>query len=418
MSPGHAAKVLNVYASHVSYHSSHEDEHPDYLTFYFSMMKPVIQTSLEDIDPDEWNELNNDNSPFLRHEFLIALERHEAVGQRYGWLPRFVTLFDDSDTLCAAMPLYEKDNSYGELVFDWSWADAFHRHGIPYYPKLVGAIPYTPATGQRLLARDNDSGLKQLLIEHAINYCNDNNYSSLHVLFPDDTDLAILESSGLKTRTDVQYHWSNYNYDEFEDFLASLKRSKRKKIRQERKKVSSYDIHFKTLHGNELSNDEWTSVYRFYANTFAQKSGYATLHEGFWKEVGKTMGDRIIVIMAYHGSEPLACAINFRSNDTLYGRHWGIDKRYTWQFSGLHFETCYYRGIEYAIRHGLQHYEPGAQGEYKMSRGFVPTYTRSAHWITHPDFRSAINDYLDQEYQAVADYKESLDDTSPYKENT
>ena len=374
-----------------------------------------IVTSIKTIQAEEWNNLNRENSPFLRHEFLLALENNNAVGDRYGWLPRFIVAKDASAQLVGALPLYEKDNSYGELVFDWSWADAFHRHGIPYYPKLVSAIPYTPATGNRLLAINDKADIKKQLIKTALSFCDDNGYSSLHCLFPTNDDLDLLGKTGLMTRTDIQYHWHNAGYETFADFLQTLRNNKRKKIKQERKKIALHPVNFETLHGHELSESDWADVHRFYASTFEQKSGYATLNLGFWQEVGKTMGESVVIIMAYLDQKPIACAINFRSDDVLYGRHWGCDPHHAWDISGLHFETCYYQGIEYAIKNNLQRYEPGAQGEYKMSRGFIPCYTHSAHWISRQEFRQAISEYLNREVRAVENYKGILEQSSPYK---
>ena len=375
-----------------------------------------IISSLAEVNPAQWNALNHEHSPFLRHEFLIALENNEAVGERFGWLPRFVMMYDSNEELIGAMPLYEKDNSYGELVFDWAWADAYQRHGLPYYPKLVSAIPYTPATGHRLLNKNNDPEIRKQLVEYALIYCADKNYSSLHCLFPIDDQLALMQAAGMSTRTDIQYHWHNRDYKDFTDFLSRLRNKKRKKIKQERRKVNESNVEFRISHGNELLEDEWIDVHRFYAMTFAQKSGYATLNLGFWQEVGKTMGEQIVIVMAYLNDRPIACAINFRSDNALYGRHWGCDPTVGWDISGLHFETCYYQGIEYAIKHKLKRFEPGAQGEYKMSRGFEPSITYSAHWISHPEFRDAINQFLEREGRAIEDYQQTLAASSPYKD--
>ena len=377
--------------------------------------KTEIITSLRSVDPQEWNALNSEYSPFLRYEFLIALENNQAVGERFGWLPRFIVIRNADGDLIGAMPLYEKDNSYGELVFDWAWADAYQRHGLPYYPKLVSAIPYTPATGQRLLSQNNDPEIQQQLIKHALTYCAEKNYSSLHCLFPTEEQLTIMQTAGMSPRVDVQYHWHNQNYGNFTDFLSVLRSKKRKKIKQERRKVVESNVKFQVRHGSELSKDEWLDVHRYYASTFAQKSGYATLNLGFWQEVGMAMGDQIVIIMAYLHGESIGCAIFFRSNAVLYGRHWGCDPKAGWEISGLHFETCYYQGIEYAIKHGLEHFEPGAQGEYKMARGFDPCFTRSAHWISQTEFRDAINQFLQQEALAVENYQQTLASSSAYK---
>jgi len=382
-----------------------------------TVYQPEIITSLASVNAEEWNALNVENSPFLRHEFLIALENNQAVGERFGWLPRFIIIRDSSNTLIGAMPLYEKDNSYGELVFDWAWADAYQRHGMPYYPKLVSAIPYTPATGQRLLSKNNDAAIQTQLIQYALSYCTENNYSSLHCLFPNEEQIAVLLAAGMSERVDIQYHWHNQGYSDFHDFLARLRSKKRKKIRQERKKVMESGVKFKALHGNELGDDEWMTVHRYYASTFVQKSGYATLNLDFWREVGTTMGDQILIIMAYLNDESTGCAIFFHNDDVLYGRHWGCDPKVAWDLSGLHFETCYYQGIEYAIKHRIKRFEPGAQGEYKMARGFDPSFTRSTHWIRHAEFRDAINQFLMQETRAVDHYRETLANSSPYKAN-
>ncbi len=371
--------------------------------------------TLENIDAASWNALNADNSPFLRHEFLVALERHEAVGERYGWLPKFHLAYNENNQLVGAMPLYEKDNSYGELVFDWSWADAYHRYGLTYYPKLVSAIPYTPATGQRLLSINNDTGIQNALIEAALAYCDNKGYSSLHCLFPTLEQRDLMHNASMFIRQDVQYHWCNDKYTDFDHFLSQLRNTKRKKIKQERRKVRDKDIKIIMHSGTELDEEQWNTVYRFYANTFAEKSGYATLNAGFWQEVGTTMGDQLVIAMAYMDDTSIACAINFKSDDVLYGRHWGCHRELAWQISGLHFETCYYSGIEYAIEHELKRFEPGAQGEYKMSRGFDPCLTYSTHWIAHEQFRDAIQQFVEREARAVSEYQQTLADSSAFK---
>lgn len=374
-----------------------------------------IVSSLENIQADAWNALNHDNSPFLRHEFLVALERHEAVGEKYGWLPCFLIARDTDNNLAGAMPLYEKNNSYGELVFDWSWADAYHRHGISYYPKLVSAIPYTPATGKRLLTRNNDINIERQLMDAALDYCQGKNYSGIHYLFPTTEQCDLMRQAGLFLRQDIQYHWHNRDYANFDQFLGQLRNTKRKKIKQERRKVRDSGVRIAMHSGNDLSDEQWHRVYRFYANTFAEKNGYATLNAGFWREIGSTMGEQLVISMAYLDETPIACAINFQSDDVLYGRHWGCQRESAWQISGLHFETCYYSGIEYAIKHRLSRFEPGAQGEYKMSRGFDPSFTYSAHWLTNTGFRNAIQRYVRHETQAVTDYQKTRRANSPFR---
>lgn len=367
--------------------------------------------SLNEVERDAWNLLNRENSPFLRHEFLLAMERHEAVGKRFGWLPRFLLAYNNNKVLVGAMPLYEKDNSYGELVFDWAWADAYHRHGIAYYPKLVSAIPYTPVTGDRLLAQNDAPEIQARLIEWALDYCDRENYSSLHCLFPPAQQMNVLKSAGLQQRIDVQYHWFNENYTSFDDFIAGMRNSKRKKIKQERRRVKQAGVKFTVLPGNELNEDQWRTVHRFYSNTFARKSGHATFNLEFFREISNTMGTQIIIMLAERAGKTIAAAINFRSDNVLYGRHWGCEE----EVAGLHFETCYYQGIEYAISQGIKRFESGAQGEYKMSRGFMPVLTHSAHWIANDSFRTAINDSIDRETRAIRDYQQTLLESAPFK---
>ncbi len=382
-----------------------------------SQLDIQVIDSLETIESDRWNALNTDHCPFLRHEFLVALERHGAVGERFGWLPHFLVAYNRSGALVGAMPLYEKHNSYGELVFDWAWADAFHRHGISYYPKLVAAIPYTPATGKRLLSLNNGMEVQSRLAKAALGYCHENDFSGLHCLFLQDRQLALLKKLGMSARYDVQYHWHNAGYDSFSDFLSILRHAKRKKIKQERRKVRGKNVHVDMLSGSELDDSQWELVHRFYANTFAEKSGYATLNAGFWKEIGNTMGEQIVIAMACLDEQPAAVAINFRSNDVLYGRHWGCRREAALEVPGLHFETCYYRGIEYSIEHGLKRFEPGAQGQYKMSRGFEPSLTQSAHWITRTEFRPAIDQFLESEIRATRNFHQNLSGSSAYRKN-
>ena len=298
-----------------------------------------------------------------------------------------------------------------ELVFDWAWADAHHRHGIHYYPKLVSAIPYTPATGDRLLAQNDCPEIQAYLITQALDYCSSENYSSLHCLFPSAPQMSVLKSAGLQQRVDVQYHWFNENYTGFDDFLSGMRNSKRKKIKQERRRVGQAGVKFTVLPGNELNDNQWSDVHRFYTSTFDRKSGHATFSLEFFREIGNTMGEQIIIVLAERVGKTIAAAVNFRSNDVLYGRHWGCGE----DIAGLHFETCYYQGIEYAIQQGIKRFEPGAQGEYKMSRGFMPVLTYSAHWIANASFRAAINDFIGRETRAIHDYQQTLLESAPFK---
>ncbi|MBU1190220.1 MAG: GNAT family N-acetyltransferase [Gammaproteobacteria bacterium] len=375
-------------------------------------MQLRIVDNLDAIPAKDWNVLAGDSNPFLAHEFLSALEHHQCVGEKYGWLPRHIVVYQN-DLLVGAVPLYLKDNSYGELVFDWAWADAYQRAGLRYYPKAVVAIPYTPATGPRLLLHPSADAeqVSQLLIDAALELSHELELSSLHWLFPNATDTARLQARGFLLRKGVQFHWQNHAYRDFDDFLARFTAQKRKKLKRERRRVVEQGIELRTIHGHEASEQEWEIAHRFYASTFDRKSGTATLSLGFFREIGRTMGDRVVLVFAYDKGRPVACAINLRGRDALYGRHWGCNAEY----HSLHFEACYYQGIEYCIRQGLQLFEPGAQGEHKISRGFLPTTTWSAHWIANPQFRTAIADYLQREERAMVDYADELCEHSPYR---
>ncbi|MFP5504993.1 MAG: GNAT family N-acetyltransferase [Gammaproteobacteria bacterium] len=376
------------------------------------MQLRIVET-LDDIPAADWNRLAGDANPFLRHEFLSALEHHDCVGERYGWLSRHLAVYD-AGRLVGAVPLYLKDNSYGELVFDWAWADAYARAGLRYYPKAVVAIPYTPATGPRLLldpAADAES-LTDLLTAGALELCSELGLSSLHWLFTDAADTARLQARGFLLRQGVQFHWRNPGYRDFDDFLDGFTAQKRKKLKRERKRVAEQDIELRVVHGHEADAEAWRTAHGFYASTFDRKSGIATLSLEFFREIGRTLGDRVVLVFAYHAGRPVACAINLRGRDALYGRHWGCSENY----HSLHFEACYYQGIDYCIRHGLGLFEPGAQGEHKISRGFLPTTTWSAHWIADERFRTAIADFLRREERMMIDYTEELRAHSPYRD--
>ncbi len=375
-------------------------------------MQLRIVDNLDVIPAADWNALAGERNPFLAHEFLSALEHHQCVGERFGWLPRHLAVYD-RERLVGAVALYLKDNSYGEFVFDWAWADAYQRAGLRYYPKAVVAIPYTPATGPRLLLHpDTDTEqVSDLLIDGALELCRELQLSSLHWLFTDAADTARLQARGLLLRKGVQFHWHNPGYRDFQDFLDTFTAEKRKKLKRERRRVVEQAIDLRVVHGHEASEDEWRTAHAFYASTFERKSGMATLSLDFFRQIGQTMGARVVLVFAYANKQPVACAINLRGADALYGRHWGCSEDY----HSLHFEACYYQGIDYCIRHGLKLFEPGAQGEHKISRGFVPTATWSAHWIADERFRVAIADYVQREARAMSDYADELHEHVPYR---
>ncbi len=372
-------------------------------------MKLSTVSSLADIEPDAWNALIDSDNPFVQHDFLLALERHDCL-EPWGWQPHHVVARDGS-RLAGASPAYIKHNSYGEFVFDWAWAEAYHRNGIEYYPKLVIAAPFTPAFGPRLLTAPGSdrAAVRRQLIQAAVNTAENNALSSVHWLFCDGHDLEQLQQAGMLTRSDFQYHWSNQGYESFDQFLSGLTSKKRKNIRQERRKVADAGITTEVIDGDELSEAQWHTLYDFYRITFLRKSGAPTLSLEFFQ----AMSHRLRAVFARHGSRIVAGAICFVGDSTLYGRHWGCYEDY----DSLHFEVCYYTGIDYCIRHGLQRFEPGAQGEHKIARGFLPTRTASAHWIAHDGFRDALRRHLDHEASAMDDYYQQLLASQPYRQD-
>ena len=377
-------------------------------------MQSSIVSDITSIPASEWNRVAGTAHPFTRHEFLAALERNDCVGDAHGWLPCHIVVHDDQGQLCGLAPLYQKDNSYGEFVFDWAWADAWHRAGINYYPKLVSSIPFTPVTGSRLLVAPgaDRASVTRLLIERALAHAEDTDCSSLHWLFTAVEDTDYLVEAGLLRRTGCHFHWHNAGYTRFDDFLAALSSRKRKKIRRERRRVAEAGIELEIRHGTEMSVEDWTVMHDFYRSTFDRKWGVPSLTLGFFLDISQTMGEQLVLVFARHAGEPVAGAIMLRGSDALYGRHWGC--REDWH--SLHFEACYYQGIDYCIRHQLQLFEPGAQGEHKISRGFLPTFTWSAHWIRDDRFREAIRHYLLQEHELIVDYHDDLARTSPFRQ--
>jgi predicted N-acyltransferase len=380
-------------------------------------MKPMnctIINHISAVNPEQWNALSLDGNPFLKHEFLSALESHHCVGERFGWIPQHIIARTDDGLLAGAVPMYLKDNSYGEFVFDWGWADAYQRSGLEYYPKLVVSIPYTPATGPRILIspQAQQESTAYALIEKALQHAETLKVSSLHWLFTNPQHSGYLTQKAFLTRTGCQFHWHNQNYRDFEDFLAQLSSRKRKQIKRERRHVEDADINIAIHHGNEVTEQQLHKFHQHYQSTFYRLGGYATLSEGFFQEISTTMPENVVFVFAYYNNHHVASAFCLRGEHTLYGRHWGCDA----DFNSLHFEACYYQGIEYCIQHGLSHFEPGAQGEHKVSRGFVPTATTSQHWIRNEQFRPIIAEFLSREHKGMLQYMEGLQEHLPYKE--
>jgi hypothetical protein len=349
-----------------------------------------IVRSLAGIDAAAWNALPGAESPFLRHEFLFALEASGCATAATGWDARHVLLHDDAGRLAAAMPLYLKPHSWGEFVFDFAWAEAYQRAGLAYYPRLVSAVPFTPATGTRLLATDTD---QPRLLEAARALLLETGLSSLHVLFPSARDRDVLESAGLAPRLDCQFHWRNEGYASFEEFLAGFTAEKRKKLRRERRRVAEAGIACRTVVGRELDAPLIDAIHRLHAMTFARYGHAPYLNREFFARIAATLPDALVIELAEAEGEAVACSISFRGRDALYGRYWGASG----EFHSLHFELCYYRGIEYCIREGLARFEPGTQGEHKLLRGFLPTPVWSFHDVAHPGFAAAIGAWLERE---------------------
>ena len=377
-------------------------------------MRTVIINSLSDIPWATWNALLPDDNPFLDHAFLSGLEEFGCLDAAHGWRPHHLGLYD-GDTLIGAAPLYLKGNSHGEYVFDWSWAHAYARNGLDYYPKLLCAVPYSPVTGPRLLG---DPALRGNLIDAIRAECERQDLSSAHLNFCDGADVTTLSGRvEWLPRFDWQFHWVNKpieagGWRDFDDFLAALKPKKRKNVRRERAHVAAAGVRCEIRHGGDIDADTWRRIHLFYSGTFDEKGNYPALTLEFFQHLGRTMPDRVLAVLAWRGRDLIAAALLLRSHDTLYGRYWGC----TEVIPGLHFEACYYQGIEYCLRHGLLRFEPGAQGEHKLARGFLPTATHSFHYVADRRFRAAIADVLVRESQALHAYRDELLSHSPYAE--
>jgi predicted N-acyltransferase len=372
-----------------------------------------VHADIDELDAAQWNALGRDDQPFLSHEFLSALARHGAVGGRSGWHPRYLAARHDG-RLVGAVPLYLKDHSFGEFVFDWAWAGAYERNGLRYYPKLVAAVPFTPVTGPRLLLsggplRDDTA---RRLIEGALGQVSATGASSLHWLFTAAPDAARLEAAGLMPRHGCQFHWENPGYDDFDQFLGALSSRHRKKIRAERRSVEAlHGLAVEALAGDRMPERALGAFHRFYVSTFIRKGNRPPLTLGFLRDVAARLGDRTLFIMAREGDEYVAGALFFVGRDTLYGRNWGADDHYR----NLHFELCYYRAMQYCIDRGLRRFEAGAQGEYKVQRGFAPARTCSAHWLADERFAAAVASFLAEERGAIEDYMADMRTHLPFK---
>jgi uncharacterized protein len=373
-------------------------------------MRVAIHDTLGDIAAADWNRLAGSSYPFLTHEFLLAAEQSGSVSPASGWTPRHLTLRADDGSLQGAMPLYEKSHSWGEFVFDWAWANAYHRAGLPYYPKLVSAVPFTPATCPKLLCADH-ADVGPALLTAALELAADSACSSLHLLFPTDVEIELAQTAGFQPRKDCQFHWRNAPYADFNDFLSGFSAAKRKKARRDRRRVAEAGIRFRRLTGHELDAGQWARIHALISNTFHERGSIPYFSREFFVNWSAARPDDVLVIQAERGQDMIAAAVFFVGADTLYGRYWGSDGYH----DALHFETCYYQGIDYCIAKGLKHFEPGTQGEHKISRGFTPVETRSAHWLARPEFHEAIGRYTETEAEHVEQYMRLVDEHSPFR---
>ncbi len=363
------------------------------------------------IDASQWNSLaaNLDTgNPFVSHEFLSALIETGCAAPASGWTPR-IALIERDGELAAAMPLFIKSHSYGEYVFDWSWADAYARHGLAYYPKTLGAVPFTPVAGPRLLARDDAD--RRALLAAALELARDT--SSLHVLFAAAPDMRVMREQGMLVRHSVQFHWRNEGYADFEQFLARMPHARRKNIKQERRRVREAGVSFRRLRGRDIDAAHWEFFHRCYRNTYAAHGSTPYLNLRFFRRIGESLLENLVLFVAERAARPIATALCFEDEKTLYGRHWGaLD-----HVPLLHFECCYYQPIEYAIERRLQTFEGGAQGEHKIFRGLLPVETHSAHWIADARVARAIGEHLARESAGIERYVNELAEHSPFKKD-
>ena len=373
-----------------------------------------IVGSLSEIPATEWDALHDGRNPFVAHAFLSGLETHGALLERNGWTAHHLVLRGDGGSLVAAAPGYIKRNSHGEFVFDHAWAHAYARYGEAYFPKWLCAVPYTPVTGPRLLARDLEGRAR--LIQAIETMTRGAGLSSAHVNFTEPADEDAFTAAWL-SRIDVQYHWHNRDaWSNFDAFLGAMDHRHRKNIRQERAKVARAGLTFRTVHGDEASEADLAAMHAFYLQTFSEYGNTPTLTVAFFRHLARVMPRQLVLFLAERDGEPVAGALCLRGSDTLYGRYWGSDARFA-RIPGLHFETCYYQGIDYCLREGLVAFEPGAQGEHKLARGFLPTLVRSRHWIADPAFAAALVPWCLEEAASVLRYRAALDDHSPFRAN-
>ena len=378
-------------------------------------MKVEFAESIKNIDEDVWNKIVNSDYPFLNYSFLLALEETKCVGEGTGWYP-FHLLIKENKEIIALMPMYLKTDSHGEFIFDWSWADAYYRNGMEYYPKLVSAIPFTPASGPRLcsLSEENIPELVRLIKEAIEEISTHLKLSSAHVLLPEYTELEHFMNSGFSLRTSYSFHWFNNNYKRFNDFLNGLTSRQRKNIKKERKKILDQNITIEKIEGKNITETLWNDFFNFFQVTYLKRGMSPYLNLDFFLKLTEIFPDNLLLVVAkdLKNNKPVAGALNFYDSKVLYGRYWGCLE----QYDSMHFECCYYQGIEYCIEKGINKFDPGVQGEHKIKRGFLPIETYSAHWIKDTRFRKAIDNFLIEERANILDYKERCKSLLPFKD--
>ena len=372
--------------------------------------------SITSIDKEDWDQILPKNDyPFLKYEFLELLENTNCVGKNTGWHPAHIAIEKESK-LVGAMPLYIKTDSSGEFVFDYTWANAFYQHGLDYYPKLVSSIPFTPATGPRILHASNESPLDifSLILKGVEKLSKENNISSWHVLFPEEKDIDVFSEKSLSVRNNAQFIWFNENFNNFDDFLDTFRSRHRKNVKKEREKISSQGIVVETYSGEELNKDLMMQFYEFYLSTNLKRSGHlGYLTKEFFEVCLERIMENIVLVLARDKNSKLLVggSMFFKDQENLYGRYWGCSAEY----DCLHFECCYYQGIEFAIKNQLLKFDPGVQGEHKIKRGFKPTITYSAHWISEPNFKDAIENFVSKEEKHIKAYVDATSKYLPFK---
>ncbi|MDD1611718.1 MAG: GNAT family N-acetyltransferase [Methylococcaceae bacterium] len=368
--------------------------------------------SITEIAAPEWNALIGSEYPFIRHEFLEALELSGSVSEQTGWMPGHLVV-EERDEVIALLPMYLKSHSFGEYVFDQQWAAAYRQHGLAYYPKWLTAIPFTPCPGPRLLLKHSaDQGRVMLLLLDFIQGISlEQDISSWHCLFPSEQQAEQWRTLGMLRREGMQFHWFNRGYRDFDDYLDAFTAAKRKMVRRERRKVEEAGIELRRVPGNQAAEAEWQAFYRFYQLTYLKNASKPYLTPDFFMRCATAMGERMLLTLAVKCGETVAAALSFIGGDTLYGRYWGCSEAY----DALHFEACYYQGLDYCIEHGLKRFDSGAQGEHKIARGFEPVLTYSSHWLKDARFAGAVERFLQHEQQAVRAYRLNAADYLPFK---